>query len=130
MPTRTLGSLGAMVRKKRGDKKLRETADEIGISPATLMRVENGRIPDVTTFGKICKWLKVDPGSFLGFEPKEEVPKAWSSEEKDPDMLFVSAHLKVDQIPKKETIDALAKMILLATRTQRGTKEVEQGEDA
>lgn len=120
MPTRTLGSLGAMVRKRRGDKKLRDTAHEIGISPATLMRVESGRIPDVTTFGKICQWLKVDPGSFLGFESKEE---------KSQEPLLVSAHLKVDQTPKPETVSALARMILLATRGQRGTKGAAQDED-
>lgn len=130
MPARTLGSLGAMVRRKRGDKKLRETAEEIGISPATLMRVESGRIPDVETFGKICRWLRVDPGSFLGFEQRGEVAAALSGDEKASAMSFVSAHLKVDQIPQKETIHALAKMILLATRMQRGTKEVVQDEDA
>jgi transcriptional regulator with XRE-family HTH domain len=61
MPRRTLGSLGAMVREKRGTRKLRDVAAEIGIGPATLMRVEAGRIPDVGTFGKICRWLGVDP---------------------------------------------------------------------
>lgn len=130
MPARTLGSLGAMVRRKRGDKKLRETAKEIGISPATLMRVESGRIPDVETFGKICRWLQVDPGSFLGFEQQGEGAASLPSSDKAPEMSFVSAHLKVDQLPQKETIHALAKMILLATRMQRGTKEGGQDEDA
>jgi transcriptional regulator with XRE-family HTH domain len=109
-----------MVRKRRGDKKLRETAADIGISPATLMRIEGGRIPDVATFGKLCQWLEVDPGSFLGFESKEE---------KAEEPLLVSAHLKVDQAPKAETVSALARMILMATRTQRPTKEAAQGED-
>src|SRR5438270_13799008 len=59
MPTRKLSSLGAMVKKKRGSAKLRETAKAIGIGPATLMRVESGRVPDVSTFGKICQWLQV-----------------------------------------------------------------------
>src|SRR5271165_384902 len=55
MPRRPIESLGALVRKKRGTKKLRETAREIEIGPATLMRVESGRIPDLDTFGKLCK---------------------------------------------------------------------------
>lgn len=121
MPARTLGSLGAVVRKKRGGAKLRETAREIGIGPATLMRVENGRIPDVATFGKLCQWLGVDPGSFLGFERKEETP---------PEMSFFTAHLKVDQTPRKETLDALAKMIWFATKGQRGSAVPTQNEDA
>jgi transcriptional regulator with XRE-family HTH domain len=122
MPAKTLSTLGAMVRKKRGDAKLRETAQDIGIGPATLMRVENGRIPDVATFGKLCKWLGEDPGSFLGFEQKEE--------EKVPEMAFFTAHLKIDQTPKKETLDALAKMIWFANKGQRGSVIPNQNEDA
>src|SRR6266581_3880065 len=72
MSRQPLESLGVMVREKRGKKKLRETAREIGIGPATLMRVENGRIPDIETFGKLCHWLRLDPGSFLGFDSKAE----------------------------------------------------------
>src|SRR6266403_843321 len=51
MPKRPLESLGVIVREKRAHRKLRETAKEIGIGPATWMRVESGRIPDVETFG-------------------------------------------------------------------------------
>src|SRR6185312_8272522 len=90
MPRRTLESLGVLVREKRGDSKLRETAKEIGIGPATLMRVENGRIPDIETFGKLCHWLNIDPGSFLGFEQKPEgdTPEA--------PLTSISVHCKTD----------------------------------
>lgn len=119
MPTKTLGSLAPMVRKKRGDRKLRDVAQEIGIGAATLMRVESGRIPDVATFGKICSWLNVDPGTFLGFDPAASK----SSEEKveEPQMMLVAAHLRVDKTPQPETINALAKMIWFVTRNQRAT---------
>lgn len=116
MPRRTLGSLGAMVRERRGTRKLREVAQEIGIGPATLMRVENGRIPDLTTFAKICRWLNVEPGSFLGFEPRESPSSA--SEAEPSRTLLVSAHLRADPTPKLETVQALAKMILFAARKQ------------
>ena len=66
MPRLSLSNLGAMVKKRRGASKLRETATEIGISAPTLLRVESGRLPDLDTFGKICGWLEVDPGDFLG----------------------------------------------------------------
>lgn len=115
MPPRTLGNLGAMVRKKRGDVNLRTTAAEIGISAATLMRVESGRIPDVATFGRLCRWLGVDPGSFLGFEPQQQ------SEPEAP--IMVSAHMKVDKLPKQETVNALARMILIAMAPQRPSLE-------
>jgi transcriptional regulator with XRE-family HTH domain len=113
MGRRTLATLGPMVKDRRGERKLRDVAQEIGIGPATLMRVENGRIPDLTTFGKLCHWLRVEPGSFLGFEAarRQEAP------------LVVSAHLKADQAPKPATVNALAQMILVASRRQPAPKE-------
>lgn len=121
MPTRKLSSLGALVRKKRGERKLRETAREIGIGPATLMRVESGRIPDIETFGKICKWLEIDPGSFLGFPQQSG---AGTGEAANGPPVFVSAHLKADQTPEPATVNALSKMILLAIRSQRGSEDI------
>ncbi len=117
MTKRLLNSLGAMVRAKRDRKTLREAAKEVGIGPATLMRVENGRVPDVTTFGKICKWLEVDPGSFLDFRrPDSSSGAAESDDMVQP--IQISAHLRVDQTPKPETIEALSKMILIALQKQ------------
>ena len=102
-----------MVRERRGTRRLRETASEIDISPATLMRVESGRVPDVSTFGKICRWLGEDPGSFLGFEPRVS--------DEGPTPLQASAHLKADKTPQPATVQALARMILLAAGRQKGT---------
>lgn len=42
-----------------------EACKEIGISKATLSRVEREKLPDVETFGKICIWLKVDANKYL-----------------------------------------------------------------
>jgi transcriptional regulator with XRE-family HTH domain len=36
---------------------LRDAANQIGVSYATLSRVENKKIPDIETFAKICVWL-------------------------------------------------------------------------
>ena len=114
MPRRLLESLGVMVREKRASRKLRETAHEIGISPATLLRVESGRIPDVETFGRLCSWLKVNPGDFLGIEPSPEIPS------QEPSHTVIDAHLKFEKTPKAETVQALVRMILLALATQPG----------
>ena len=114
MSTISLSNLGTMVRKKRGDSKLRETASSIGISAATLMRVESGRIPDVETFGKLCSWLGVDPGQFLGY--KKSIIEGHSRAEP----LSIGAHFRADKTPKPETVKALAGMILLAMRSQMG----------
>lgn len=118
MPARSLSNLGTLVRKRRGHGKLRETSKDIGISAATLMRVESGRIPDVATFGRLCKWLELDPASFLGFQGKVE-------EAGTPEPTLVSAHLKLDSAPKPETLTALSKMILIAMKMQGVTPEIE-----
>jgi transcriptional regulator with XRE-family HTH domain len=111
MLRRPIESLGATVRERRGKKKLRETAKEIGIGSATLMRVESGRIPDVETFGKICKWLQMDPRGFLGIESSLAQP---SSEF----FSFISAHFRSDETPEPETVNALAKMVLYTLKAQ------------
>lgn len=115
MRRKPLESLGAIVRERRGERKLRETAKEIGIGPATLMRVEAGRIPDVETFGKICKWLKMDPAEFLGIDKKVHVA---GTHVKSTPVLSLSAHFKADKTPMKETVQALAQMVILALETQ------------
>ena len=108
-----LGSLGNDVRKHRENKTLRDAAHTIGISPATLMRVEAGRVPDVETYGKLCNWLGVDPGSYLGIKP---TPTSATS---PPTHVVVSAHFKADRLPDPETVKALANMIMFAVKSQR-----------
>lgn len=120
MTRRALSSLGKMVKAKRGDNKLREAAKEIGISAATLMRIEGGRIPDVATFGKVCHWLGVDPGDFLGFDVKAP---------SETDYVSISAHFKGDNTPNPETANALGRMILFAMKMQPHSKEVADNGD-
>jgi transcriptional regulator with XRE-family HTH domain len=116
-----------MVRRKRGHTKLRDAAREIGIGHATLMRVESGRIPDIETFGKICNWLGVDPGSFLGFDARTGTE---SQNEPESAMLQVAAHFRAPRAPERETVNALAKMILFAAKNQHATKEIPDDEDS
>lgn len=51
--------LSADLRSKRRSKKLtlREAGKEIGISTATISRLENSKEPDVNSYQKACKWL-------------------------------------------------------------------------
>src|SRR3984893_14642841 len=56
----SLANLGRQVREKRGDQGIRAAAKEIGLSHATLSRVERGFLPDLENYKKICKWLGVD----------------------------------------------------------------------
>ena len=115
MRRKPLESLGLMVRERRGPRTLREVAHEIDIGPATLLRVETGRVPDVDTFGKICRWLEVDPGVFLGTPTPASSP-ATGGVAGDPTV--ISAHLRADRTLKPETMQALAQMLLLAAQQQ------------
>lgn len=111
MSKRKLESLGTMIKARRGEKSLRNAAKEIGVGAATLMRIESGHMPDIHTFSKVCKWLEVDPGEFLGYKPT-------TAEAPQPDRLVLSAHFRADRTPKAETVAALAKMIMLAAEMQ------------
>jgi transcriptional regulator with XRE-family HTH domain len=103
----TLSNIGQLLRERRGNGGIREVAREIGISPATLSRVENGKLPDLETFSKVCRWLKIDPGEVLG------VKGAGSASSQD---RIVSAHLRADKTQSPEAAQALAEMILAAQR--------------
>ena len=100
----SITSLGPLVSKKRGSLGIRAAAAKIGISPATLSRVENGQLPDLENFGKICRWLKVDPAEILGISTADDSPPV------------ASVHFRKRQTLKLETAQALAEMILAAQR--------------
>jgi len=123
-----LSTLGVMVRKKRGVQKLREVAQEIGITAPTLMRIEAGRVPDVATFGKVCLWLGVESGDFLGHPPRHDGQEGGASAEPP---VRVSAHFKADQLPLPETAAALARMLLFVAQKQSSsTLAVDDDADA
>ncbi len=52
-----LDGLGRIVLQKRGSMGVRAAAREIGISPTTLSKIENGHIPDQITLKKVCDWI-------------------------------------------------------------------------
>jgi transcriptional regulator with XRE-family HTH domain len=100
-----LKNIGRKIEEKRADMGLREAAKIIGVSPATLSRIENGKIPDLDTFSKLCKWLELDPGNVMGVTPK-----------KQEDVGQVKVHFKKDDAVHADTAQALANMIMAAQR--------------
>jgi transcriptional regulator with XRE-family HTH domain len=45
----------------------RRAAEEIGVSASTICRVETERgLPDLESFARLCSWLGVTPGTYLG----------------------------------------------------------------
>lgn len=61
-----LGDIGNLLARRRGNMGVRAAAREIGISPSTLSRIENGHVPDVATLEKVCAWLGEDTSRFTG----------------------------------------------------------------
>ena len=57
--------LSQLMIEKRELTSLRDIALMTGISPATLHRIENGRIPSLGTFVVLCRWLEVNPSDLL-----------------------------------------------------------------
>jgi transcriptional regulator with XRE-family HTH domain len=102
--------LAGMLKNKRADKGLRAVADEIGgVSAATLSRIEQGKIPDVDTFIRICKWLNVPTDTFIISDSKK---KPVSTKEQ------VVAHLRAERELSKDTVNMLIKMIDWAYSTK------------
>ncbi|HEV2146272.1 MAG TPA: helix-turn-helix transcriptional regulator [Longimicrobiaceae bacterium] len=104
--------LAALLRAKRGRHGLRDTAAEIGVSPSTLSRVEQGKAPDVDTLAKLCFWLGITPAELmpsLSSSPAEDLHRV---ELATPDR--IEMHLRADKVLDKATIDALVTVVRLA----------------
>ncbi|MDJ1485948.1 helix-turn-helix transcriptional regulator [Cytophagaceae bacterium YF14B1] len=102
--------LSAMIKEKRGERSLRQIATEIGdVSIATLSRVEQGKIPDLDTFVKLCRWLEVSGDVFINnSKNSKQENEEQSVAEK------VAIQLRADRTLSKKTVDALIQMINLA----------------
>lgn len=99
--------LGEMISAKRGAKGIRAAASEIGVSPATLSRIENGNVPDLVTFAAICRWLEEDPATFLGMQPGDVEARP------------ASVHLRKKKTLSIDTAVALGGMIVAAQQALR-----------
>jgi hypothetical protein len=47
------------------DLNILDCCNQIGISTATLSRIENGKTPDIITFFSIVKWLNAEPTDYI-----------------------------------------------------------------
>jgi len=108
--------LATLVRAKRGRLGLRAASDQIGgVSASTLSRIEQGKVPDLDTFLRICEWL--------GSNPDELVQNPdWRQEGRGlpPDTAeVIAAHLRADRTLDPETAQALETMIRLAFKAAR-----------
>lgn len=112
MNTIKIVQLADRLKQQRLGKGVREVASDVGISPATLSRVENGKIPDLETFGKLCAWLGDNPSIYLGLQPVDDnVSKA-------------QVHFKKEAAIKPETALALSEMIMLAQQALLAEEDI------
>lgn len=100
--------LSSMVRAHRGEKVLRDAAKEIGgISPSTLSRIEQGHVPDVDTFIKVCQWLGEPTETFV-------IPANAQTGEVNSGQQKIIAHLRAEKALSPKTVEMLVKVIELA----------------
>ena len=116
--TLPIAELGRLIARKRGARGIRAAAAEADVSPATLSRVENGNLPDLATFAKICRWLEVDPARFLGVERSVE----------DAPSQRAVAHFRKKAAVSVETATSLGALILAAQNAHRARSELITGD--
>ncbi|RYG86928.1 MAG: transcriptional regulator [Alphaproteobacteria bacterium] len=102
--TISIEQLGKLMLAKRGSRGVRAAAAEVDISSATFSRVENGHMPDLETFAKICKWIDRAPGEFLGFEASGDASAPGGAQ----------VHLRKKPTVSRETAESLGALILKA----------------
>jgi transcriptional regulator with XRE-family HTH domain len=109
--------LATLVRDKRGARGLREVAKEITenfgeVSASTLSRVEQGKIPDLDVYMRICRWLGASPSQFAIYNSDVTSGVANSVTLTTPQR--IEAHLRADRELKPEQAAALSEMMRLA----------------
>ena len=93
-----IAALASRIAVKRGAVGVRAAARDVGVSPATLSRIENGNVPDLETFEKLCQWLGEDPSHFLATPTAGPV---------------AAVHFRKKSTTRKETAEALGDLILV-----------------
>lgn len=101
--------LAALTRSKRGSRGLREIAKDIGdVSPSTLSRVENGKMPDMETFLLLCDWLGVPPAELI--KNTGEISRTSALETPE----VIAIQLRADKDLDPSTANALAALVKAA----------------
>jgi len=98
-----------LLSEKRAEKGVREFARELGISPATLSRIERGKLPDLETFEKICSVLRINPAEMLEVSAVNVKPIPAKANSAEP-----AVHFKADAHYTPEVAQDLAALILAA----------------
>jgi transcriptional regulator with XRE-family HTH domain len=110
-----LEKLAAHLRTKRGDRGLRAIAEAIeGVSASTLSRIEQGAVPDLPTFIRICAWLGTSPEEFVDAGCGLKRKTSTGSDLPVPEA--IEAQLRRDKVLTNTTVDAISEMVRVAYR--------------
>jgi transcriptional regulator with XRE-family HTH domain len=109
-----IAEFGRLLAAKRGARGVRAAALEAEVSSSTYSRVENGHMPDLETFAKLCRWLDRDPADFLGLERGKG----------DAFAAKAVVHFKKKKTVKTETAKSLGELILAAQRAIRARDDL------
>jgi DNA-binding Xre family transcriptional regulator len=115
--------LAALVRAKRGQRGLREIAEEIGdISPSTLSRIEGNKANDIalSTFLQICDWLGISSSDLI-LQAASDIQSKMSAADSHSIVLQLRAAKDID--PK--TARMLAEMVKAAVKESKRPKNNE-----
>lgn len=93
--------LAAMVRARLDQEnlKLRDAAEQTGVSAATLSRVLNNKLPDTRTFAALVRWLGVSADLFIPGNKSSSAPEV------------IEAHLRADRTLPPDLARALADLV-------------------
>lgn len=121
-----LSRLGALIKAKRQEVGigLRKAAEQSGISPSTLSRLERniGAAPDAETMAKLAQWLNASIDDLL-FGGKTQFKETEGLSTPD----IIEVHLRADKKLAPETAQALAQLFR-AAYTQFAKEDEEQKE--
>ncbi len=113
--------LAGDVKAKRADRSLRPVAKEIGISTATLCRIEGGEYsPDLESYAKTCDWIGVGLNEF--YTGRQAEPK-----KRDGEALLIGQVL-TDRTLREDTKRALVVLIALCYKAQPTATESEESD--
>jgi len=105
--------LASELKARRGKLGLRIVAKEITgkfgeVSASTLSRVEQGGIPDLHTFLRLCRWLGISADEFTS---ATELSRLADKDKQLGTPEMIEAHFRAEKVLPPQTIDALANMI-------------------
>ena len=116
-PRLDVGSLIAALNAEREDRGLswRKLAQEAGVSPSSLTRMQQGKLPDVNTFTALTHWLRMPAEQFM--TPSNHAPSA-----KPNPMAVVFTLLRGKREMTPEALKALDELVQAAFKFSREVK--------